>query len=95
MLVAMTYMLACTSRGLASCPMEGFDAGGVRKVLGIPRGRSGIPLIVSTGMPYQRNDVQEEVTDDVGLSHGSSMSPGIPLDEVVYGSAFGKPFLAT
>mmetsp|Transcript_11340 Transcript_11340/g.18452 ORF Transcript_11340/g.18452 Transcript_11340/m.18452 type:complete len:126 (-) Transcript_11340:142-519(-) len=98
MLVATTFILACTSRGLATCPMEGFDASGVRKVLGVPRGRFGIPLIVSTGMPHRRNDVQdreEEETDDVGLSHGTSMSPRFPLDEVVYGNAFGKPFLAT
>lgn len=94
MLVAMTYMLACTSRGLATCPMEGFDASGVRKVLGIPRGRYSIPLIVSTGSPHQKVGVnEEEETDDVGLSHGSSnMSPRFPLDEVVFGNAFGKPF---
>lgn len=98
MLVAMTYMLACTSRGLATCPMEGVDASGVRKVLGVPRGRYSIPLIVSAGVPYRRNGgvVEDEETDDVGLSHGSDdMSPRFPLDEVVYGNAFGKPFLAT
>lgn len=75
MLVAMTYILACTSRGLATCPMEGVDASGVRKVLGIPRGRFSIPLIVSVGTPHQRKEREEEETDDVGLSHGKSMSP--------------------
>lgn len=95
MLIAMTYMLACTSRGLATCPMEGIDASGVRKVLGIPRGRYTIPLIVSAGVPYHRkkDDYEEEETDDVGVSHGSEdMSPRYPLNEVVYDDAYGIAF---
>jgi len=31
-LVAMTYMLGCSSKGLATIPMEGFNASGIRKV---------------------------------------------------------------
>lgn len=95
MLVAMTYILACTSRGLATCPMEGVDASGIRKVLGIPGGRFSIPMIVSVGTPHRRKEMEDEETDDVGLSHGSSTSPRYPLDEVVFSNAFGKPFLAT
>lgn len=96
MLVAMTYMLACASRGLATCPMEGFDAPGVRRALGVPGGRYGVPIIVSTGMPHRRSkgEEEEEETDDVGLSHGKDLSPRFPLDEVVYGNAFGRPFRA-
>lgn len=106
----MTFLLACTSRGLATCPMEGVDAAGVRKVLGVPRGRYSIPLIVSVGAPYHRRKKEEEEdvvvrdddgggdeeeTDDVGLSHSSSrLSPRYPLEEVVYDNAFGTPFLA-
>jgi nitroreductase len=87
MLVAMSYMLACTSQGLATCPMEGFDAQGIRSVLGIPR-RFGIPLIVSTGTKY-RGD--EEGVDDVGVSHGDGgMSPRYPMEEVVFGNVFGE-----
>ena len=71
MLVAMTYMLACSSRGIETCPMEGFNAGGIRKVLGIPRQYS-IPLIVSTGLPYRR-EAEEEGEDDVGMGHGSAL----------------------
>ena len=100
MLVAMTYMLACTSRNLATCPMEGFDANGIRRVLGIPRGRFSIPLIVSAGIPYKRggniSDGEEEETDDVGVSHGSEdMSPRYPLEEVVYENTYGMPFVTT
>ena len=97
MLIAMTYILACTSRGLASCPMEGFDAVGVRKALDIPQGRRyTIPLIVSTGMPFVRRfDVQvDDETDDVGMSHGGgkSLSPRFSLGEVLFDDTFGKPF---
>ena len=97
MLVAMTYMLGCTSNGLATCPMEGYDATGICKVLKIPRGRFTIPIIVSTGMPYHSSrqsesassEGEEEETDDVGLSHGSDMSPRYPLEEVVFGNTYG------
>lgn len=90
MLAAMIYMLACTSRGLATCPMEGIDAAGVRKVLSIP-GRYSIPLIVSTGTPYRRSVNEVSETDDVGMSHGDdgNFSPRYKLDEVVFGNAFG------
>jgi nitroreductase len=93
MLAAMIYMLACTSRGLATCPMEGIDAAGVRKVLGIPRGRYSIPLIVSTGTPYRRSVNELSETDDVGMSHGDdgNFSPRYKLDEVVFGNNFGVP----
>mmetsp|Transcript_22577 Transcript_22577/g.46549 ORF Transcript_22577/g.46549 Transcript_22577/m.46549 type:complete len:474 (+) Transcript_22577:67-1488(+) len=94
MLVAMTYILACTSRGMATCPMEGFDANGVRKVLGIPRGRFGIPLLVCAGTPYQRNVEGQEV-DDVGLIHGGTLSPRYPLEEVAYNNKFGTGFQST
>ena len=88
MLVAMTYMLACTSRGLSTCPMEGFDAQGIRNVLDIPR-RFGIPLIVSTGTQYRGKD---EGVDDVGVSHGNGgmSSPRYPIEEVVFGNVFGN-----
>lgn len=90
MLPAMIYMLACTSRGLATCPMEGIDAAGVRKVLSIP-GRYSIPLIVSAGTPYRRSVNELSETDDVGMSHGDdgNFSPRYKLDEVVFGNAFG------
>ncbi|KAL7486977.1 hypothetical protein ACHAW6_012576 [Cyclotella cf. meneghiniana] len=91
MLVAMTYMLACTSRGLATCPMEGIDAQGIRSVLGIPR-RFGIPLIVSTGTPYRDED--GDGLDDAAASHGDGgMSPRYPMEEVVFGNSFGCPLV--
>lgn len=47
-LSAMVFMLAAHSAGLATVPMEGFDEGRVRRVLGIPRSQI-IPLIVTVG----------------------------------------------
>merc|ERR1711862_446682 len=85
-LMAMTMMLACTSRGLATCPMEGIDAGGVRRALNIPRGRYSIPLIVSTGKPYNEDEsTSEDGADDVGMNQ----SPRFPFEDVVYGNSFG------
>ena len=101
MLVAMTYMLACTSRGIVTCPMEGYDALGIKGALGIPPGRYSVPLIVSAGKPYRRggnyandggDDDDENETDDAGLGHGGGdMSPRYPIEEVVYGNGFGMP----
>jgi nitroreductase len=66
MLVAMTYILSCTSHGLATCPMEGIDAVGVKKVLGVdPMQRYSIPLIVSTGLPYQYHHSKRQHVRDV------------------------------
>ncbi len=48
MLSAMVFMLAATDRGLATCPMEGFDEGKVRKALGIPR-RYVVGLVTPVG----------------------------------------------
>jgi len=88
MLVAMTFMLACTSRGLASCPMEGYNVGGIRKALGIPK-RYGIPIIVSVGMPFIRD---KEGMDDVGMEHGTGSKGGLtnryPKDEVILDDVF-------
>merc|ERR1711957_187536 len=93
MLVAMTYLLACTSRGMATCPMEGYNVGGLRKVLGIPR-RYAIPIIVSTGVTYNG---EEEGIDDVGVAHGALSGSSqlsterYPFDEVVFGDGgFGQ-----
>jgi len=61
MLVAMSYMLLCSSRNLATTPMEGYTTWGVRKALKIPR-RYTIPLIVTTGRPYIRNRTNQTST---------------------------------
>jgi nitroreductase len=102
MLVAMTYMLSCTANDLQTCPMEGFNVGGIRSVLGIPR-RFAIPLIVSTGNRYVR-EVEEEGLDDVGMEHGpssdttgtgtgsnmSSSTLRYPMEEVIFTNQFGS-----
>lgn len=54
MLSAMTFMHAATAAGLATLPMEGFDEGKVRKVLGIPRSHV-VPVIIPVGYPVQQD----------------------------------------
>ena len=87
MLFAMSYILGCTSRNLATCPMEGSNAGGIRKALRIPK-RFVIPLIVSTGKPYAS---EEDASDDVGVSHGAShlATSRYPANQVLYQNEFG------
>ena len=92
MLVAMSYMLAATSRGLATCPMEGVWAQGARRALGIPR-RYAIPLIVSTGTPYHTPTADLDEADDVGMSHGAGAGRATQryaLRDVVYTDTFGS-----
>jgi len=48
MLCAMTLMLAASSAGLATLPMEGFDERRVRRVLGIPRSQI-VPVVIAIG----------------------------------------------
>ncbi len=48
MLTAMSFMLAAESAGLSTLPMEGFDEGRVRKVLGIPRSCV-VPVVIAVG----------------------------------------------
>jgi nitroreductase len=48
MLCAMTLMLAASSAGLATLPMEGFDERRVRKILRIPRSQI-VPVVIAIG----------------------------------------------
>ena len=50
MLAAMNLMLAAQAAGLGSVPMEGFDEGRVRRILGIP-GSFAVPVLVPLGYP--------------------------------------------
>ena len=88
MLVAMAYLLGCTSRGLATCPMEGYLTWGIRRNLKIPR-RYTIPLIVATGLPYQR---PTRSSDDAGMTHGASPDTATlryPAEDIIFQNVFG------
>jgi nitroreductase len=45
---AQTILLAASARGLDSCPMEGFNAIKVARILGLPRGTV-IPVVIALG----------------------------------------------
>lgn len=91
MLVAMAYMLGCSARGIATCPMEGIHGGGIRAALNIPR-RYSIPLIIATGNAYQR-PTESSSHDDVGMDHGRpgsrAATPRYDRDEMIFGDIFG------
>ena len=54
---AQTLMLGAAAKGIDSCPMEGFSASKVAKLLGLPRG-SVIPIVVALG--YRADDARIE-----------------------------------
>jgi len=86
MLFAMTYILSCTSYNLATCPMEGINVGGIKKIFSIPR-RFCIPLIVSTGSPLQNRT--SDAQDIFGEAHGiSSRTRRFPFTNVVFQNKF-------
>ena len=98
MLFVMSYMLGCTANQLQTCPMEGYNVAGIRRMLQIPR-RYTIPLIVATGKAYE---YQSKFDDDAGVSHGPAVSdsikdkrststPRFPLKDVVFGDSYGSP----
>jgi nitroreductase len=80
MLVVMTYLLSCTSHGLATIPMEGINAGLLRQKFNIPT-RYSIPVIVSTGVAYHQ-PTNKPVSDITTRRY--------PLDEMIFDDTFGK-----
>ena len=54
---AQTLMLGAAAKGIDSCPMEGFSASKVAKLLGLSRG-SVIPIVVALG--YRADDARIE-----------------------------------
>ncbi|MEA5126268.1 nitroreductase family protein [Xanthomonas floridensis] len=54
---AQTLMLAAAAKGIDSCPMEGFSASQVARLLGLPRGAV-IPLVIALG--YRADDARIE-----------------------------------
>lgn len=54
---AQTIMLAAASKGMDSCPMEGFSASKIAKLLNLPRGTV-IPIVIALG--YRASDARVE-----------------------------------
>ena len=91
-LAAMTYMYACTAAGLATHPMEGFDARAVRTACRIPD-RYAIPMVVATGYP-----VQSLPDDHDGSSSRSGYTkrrptPRLPMADIFKLNSFTNPFI--
>ena len=85
--VAMIYMLACTNQNLATCPMEGINAAGIRRVLKIPR-RYSIPLIVTTGIPYK--STEKEAAGRAFSVANPSQVARYAMEEMVFSNQFGE-----
>ena len=90
MLAAMAFMLAATAHGLTTCPMEGFDARRVRRVLNIP-GRYALPVVISLG--YEASPA--EAAGQGGHAVSSQQPPSslrFDLSEVAHEDRFGAPW---
>ena len=59
-LVAQTFMLAMSSEGYDTCPLEGIDTLRVRRLLGLPRGTK-INMIVSCGIRDDRRPIGDRI----------------------------------
>lgn len=92
MLAAMSFMLAATAHGLSTCPMEGFDARRVRKILRIPR-RYALPVVICLG--YEASPAEAAVQEGHAVSskHAPS-SLRFGLEEVAHEDRFGRPWPA-
>jgi nitroreductase len=83
-MVAMTFMLACAAQGIATTPMEGINAAGIRRVIGAPR-RYSIPLIVSAG----RSAAPKE---DTGCSPAAD-DRRYAMESILFGDHFNEEML--
>ena len=63
---AQTIMLAAASKGIDSCPMEGFSASKIAKLLNLPRGTV-VPIVIALG--YRAADARVEAQWRRKLSH--------------------------
>ncbi|WP_434702595.1 nitroreductase family protein [Pseudomonas sp. Z1-12] len=68
---AQTLMLGAAAKGIDTCPMEGFSAAQVAKLLNLPRG-SVVPLVIALG--YRADDARVEeqwrrATADIVVVH--------------------------
>lgn len=90
MLAAMSLMLAATAHGLSTCPMEGFDALRVRKILGIPP-RYALPVVISLGYEASPAEAAGQGAHAVS-SAGARASARFALGEVVHEDRFGSPW---
>lgn len=93
MLAAMTLMLAASSHGLTTCPMEGFDARRLRRLVKLPS-RYIVPVVVCVG--YAATPAEEAAQEGKeGHAVSSKQAPAslrFDMDEVVCEETYGVPW---
>jgi len=95
MLAAMTFMLAASSHGLTTCPMEGFDARRLRRLLKVPS-RYEVPVVICVG--YAATPAEEAAQEGKeGHAHAvsSKQAPAslrFNVEEVVCEETYGRPW---
>ena len=95
MLAAMTFMLAASSHGLTTCPMEGFDARRLRRLLKLPS-RYEVPVVICVG--YAATPAEEAAQEGKeGHAHAVSSKQALAslrfnVEEVVCEETYGRPW---
>ena len=82
-----TFLLACAAHGLATHPMEGFDAARVCDAVGLPAERYAVPVIVPVGYALER--AEEEGAGETAGAVAATRR--FPPQEVVFQDRFGAP----
>jgi nitroreductase len=92
LMVAMTYMLACSARHLDTIPMEGINARGIRRVLKVPS-RYAVPLIVSTGREYCPKETASNSSQAAAAATAAAtptLRQRYPMQEMIFNNVFGE-----
>ncbi len=105
-IAAQQLMLAATSLGVSSAPMEGFDELRLCFELGIPPEDYTVPLVVSLGYSHSadeaeqtggRPDAETQPQSDQGPSstHRNAIRPKLRfrMEDVCFSDKYGRPFL--
>lgn len=89
--VAQQVMLACTSYGLASTPMEGFDERRLCYQLEVPLDQFSVPLVLSVGYPQGTTD-ESMLHEPVELSSGDDFpkKARFPLEARCFENKYGN-----
>ena len=98
-LAGMQFMLAATSLGLSTCPMEGFDERRICYGFNIPT-NYGIPFVISlgyaqNGINFSQDDSLDESKDELQYDLTAIPLPKkvrFNLEDVFCSNTFGEPF---
>ena len=98
------FMLAATSQGLSTCPMEGFDERRISSSFNIPMENYVVPFVVALGYAEEKingHDIEHLVNDKIGNDEdGNSkkisemkfpQKPRFAVEDMFFSDSYGQP----